>query len=67
MRHVLVDDDTLDEGSILERASDFAVDLDEFKVNIAALEVCNREDCINGDGGKLVVSDRNTTDIDEFS
>lgn len=41
MRHVLVDDDTLDEGSILERASDFAVDLDEFKVDVAALEVCN--------------------------
>lgn len=60
MGHVLVDDDSLDEGSVFERTSDFAVDLDELKVDIAALEIGNGEDRFNSDGGKFVVRDRDT-------
>lgn len=65
MGHVLVDDDTLDEGSVFERTSDLAVDLDELKIDIAALEVGNREDRFNSDGSEFVVRDRNTMEYSE--
>lgn len=52
---ILVDDDALDEEGVLERAADLAVDLDELKVDVLALEVSNRQNSIDGDLGELVV------------
>ena len=48
MRHILVDDDTADEGSVAESATDLAENLDEIEWNIAALEVRNCENGVNG-------------------
>lgn len=56
MRHVLVDDDTLDQCGIFQRATYFRVYFDEFKVNIFPLEVRDREDSIDCDLRKLLVS-----------
>jgi hypothetical protein len=53
--HVLVDDDAFDEGGVFEGAADFGVYFDEFKVDVSAVEVCDCEDCVDGDLGEFVV------------
>jgi len=58
VRKVLVDNDTVDNVRVLEGTTDLAVDLDELKVDVAALEVGNGKDGIDGNVGKLVVGNR---------
>ena len=53
VRHVLVDEHTLDEGCVGQRATDFAVHLDEVKGNITTFDVCDRQYCIHGNLCKL--------------
>lgn len=55
MREVLVYYDALDEQCVLERSSDLAIHLDQLEVDVLALEICNGENGIDGDVGKLVV------------
>lgn len=52
---ILVDDDALDEDGVLERAADLAVDLDQLKVDVLALEIRNGQHGVDGNVGKLVV------------
>lgn len=54
---VLVDDDTVDELSVLEGTSDLSVDLDELKVDVLTLEVGDREDSVDGNLGELVAGE----------
>ena len=53
VRHVLVDEDALDEGGVSQRAADFSVDLDEVKGNIATFDIRHRQHCVYGDLSKL--------------
>lgn len=55
MRHVFVDEDTLDERCVSKRPADFAVDLDEVKWDVLALEIGHGEDGVYGDLSKLLV------------
>lgn len=63
MRHVLVDDDTLDERRVFEGTSDLAVDLDQLEIDVPTCEVGYREDGVDGDLGELFVSDRDAVRI----
>lgn len=63
VRHVLVDDDTLDERRVFEGTSDLAVDLDQLEIDVPTFEVGYREDGVDGDLGKLFVSDRDAVRI----
>lgn len=58
MGEVLVDDDTVYKAGVLKSTSDLAVDLDELKVDVTALQVGNGENRVDGNVGKLVVGDR---------
>ena len=60
MRHVLVDENALDERGVSERAADFAVDLDEIKGDVFPLEVSYRHDCLHCNLGELLVFFRHT-------
>jgi len=60
MRKILVNNNTLDEGCIFERTSDFTIDLDELEIDIFTGKVGDGEDGIDGDVGKFVVGDRDT-------
>jgi hypothetical protein len=60
VRKVLVDNNTLDEGCIVKRSSDFTINLDELKVDVFTVKVGNGENSVNGDIGKFVVSNRDT-------
>jgi hypothetical protein len=53
--HVLVQEHTLDEGCIVERAADFAVDLDQVEGDVFALHIRYLEHCIDGDLSKFFV------------
>lgn len=55
VRHVLVDEHALDEFCISEGATDFAVDLDEVEKDVPTGEICDGQDGINRDLGKLFV------------
>jgi len=55
MREILVDNNTLDEGCIFERTSDFTIDLDELEVDVFTGEVSDGEDGVYGDVGKFVM------------
>lgn len=55
VRHVLVEENSLDESGILERSSDLAGDLDEVERDILAVKVGDRENSIDSDLGKEVV------------
>lgn len=61
MREILVDNDTLDEKRILESTANLSVDLDQFEVDIFALEIGNGEYGIDGNLSKLVVGFRDTS------
>jgi hypothetical protein len=63
VRHVLVDDDTLDERRVFEGTSDLAVDLDQLEVDVPTFEVGYREDGVDGDLGELFVGDRDAVRI----
>jgi hypothetical protein len=52
VRHVLVEEDTADEGCVLEGATDLAGDLDEVERNVATVEVGNGENGVDGDLGE---------------
>lgn len=52
---VLVDDDALDEEGVFEGTAEFAVDFDEFEVNVLALEVGDGEDGVDCHFGELFV------------
>ena len=58
VRHVLVNNDSLDERRVLQRSSDFAIDLDQLKVYVSSFEVGHGEHGINGDLSELFVCDR---------
>jgi len=49
MRHILIDDDSLNEHGVLERSSNSSIDLDELEINVLSLEVGNRDDGVDGD------------------
>ncbi len=55
MRHVLVEEDALDQGSVLERAADLAGHLDQVKRDVLALKVRNRQNCVDRDLGEQAV------------
>lgn len=55
MGKVLVYYDALDQQCVLEGTADLAVDLDELKVDVLAVKVCDGQDGIDGDVGELVV------------
>jgi hypothetical protein len=63
VRHVLVDDDTLDERRVFEGTSDLAVDLDQLEIDVPTFEVGYREDGVDGDLGELFVGDRDAVRI----
>ena len=60
VRHVLVDNNTLEQRCVVQRSTDFTVDLDQFEIDISAGQIGNREDGVNGNGSKLVVGDGDT-------
>jgi hypothetical protein len=55
VRHVLVDEDAFDELDIRKRTADFPVDFDEIEKNVPAGEVCDREDGVDSNLGKVLV------------
>ena len=57
MREILVDNNTLDEGCIFERTSDFTIDLDELEIDVFTGKVGDSEDGVDGNIGELVVGD----------
>ena len=57
MREILIDNNTLDEGCIFERTSDFTIDLDELEIDVFTGKVGDGEDSIDGDISKFVMSD----------
>ena len=57
MREILVDNNTLDEGCIFERTSDFTIDLDELEIDVFTVKVGDGEDSVDGNIGKFVMSD----------
>lgn len=59
MRHVLVEQDALDQGRVLERTADLARHLDQVEWHVPALEVGHGEDGVDGDLGKQAVRFRN--------
>lgn len=61
VRHVLINDNSLDQEGIRKGTSNFAFDLDEFEVDVFSFEICNRQDRIHSDLGELIVALRNTT------
>jgi hypothetical protein len=48
VRHVFVDEHTLDQRGVGEGAPDFSVHLDQIERYIASLEICYRQDRIDG-------------------
>jgi len=60
MREILVDNNTLDEGCIFERTSDFTIDLDELEIDVFTGQVGDGEDGIYGNIGEFIVGDRHT-------
>ena len=56
VRHVLVEEDSLDKRRVLERTADLAGDLDEVERDVLAFEVGDGEDCVDGDLGEETVS-----------
>jgi hypothetical protein len=63
VRHVLVDDDTLDERRVFQRTSDLAVDLDQLEIDVPTFEVGHRQDGVDSDLSELFVSDRDAVRI----
>jgi len=59
MGHVFVDQNTLDQFGVGERASNFSFDLDEIKRNIAPFQVGNSEDRVYSDLCEMGVLLRN--------
>ena len=57
VREILVDNNTLDEGCIFERTSDFTIDLDELEIDVFTGKVGDSEDGVDGNIGELVVGD----------
>ena len=57
MREILVDNNTLDEGCIFERTSDFTIDFDELEIDVFTGKVGDSEDGVDGNIGELVVGD----------
>lgn len=55
VRHVLVDKNTLDEGSVCERAADLAIHLDEIERHVFPFEVRDSEHRVYGNLRKLLV------------
>ena len=55
VRHVLVKQDSLNQGCVFQRASDFAGDLDEVKRDVFAFEVRDREHGVDRDLGEQAV------------
>jgi len=51
--HVLVQEHTLDEGCIIERTTNFAIDLDQVEGDVFALHIRYLEHCIDGDLGEF--------------
>jgi hypothetical protein len=60
MREVLVDEHAVDERCVGERTANFAVDFDEVERHVAAFEICDGENGIDGDLGELLVLLRDT-------
>lgn len=60
VREILVDDNTIYEQRVLEGTTDFAIHLDQFEVNVPALQIRNRQHGIHGDLGELVMRLGNT-------
>jgi len=58
--HVLVQEHTLDEGYIVERTTDFAVDFDQVERDVFALHIRYLEYCIDGDLGEFFMCFRYT-------
>ena len=48
VRHVLVQEHALDEGRVVERATDFAVDFDQIEGDVFALHIRHLEHCVHG-------------------
>jgi len=57
MREILVDNNTLDEGCIFERTSDFTIDFDELEIDVFTVKVGDGEDSVDGNIGKFVMGD----------
>lgn len=60
MRHIFVDEYTLDECGISERAADFAIDLDQVEGDVLAVEVSNLQNSVYSNLCKLLVLFRHT-------
>lgn len=60
VRHVLVDHHTVHECRVLERATHLAVDLDQLKVDVAAVQVGDAQHRVDRDARKLVGRFRDT-------
>ena len=56
MRHIFVNNDSLDQHRIFHASSDLGFDLDEFEVDILTLNVGHGEDRVHGDLGHLPVA-----------
>eukprot|EP00050_Salpingoeca_kvevrii_P010683 m.9769 g.9769 ORF g.9769 m.9769 type:complete len:527 (-) comp3015_c0_seq2:171-1751(-) len=52
----LVQHNTVDELAVLKAGTNLAINLDELKIDIASLHVCDRENGIDGHLGKLAVT-----------
>lgn len=53
---VLVDDDSFDEGRLLQLPPDLTLHLDQLKVNIFPLHVCHAQDGLHGYLGHLTLT-----------
>lgn len=55
MRHVFVDQNTFDEGSVGQRSSDLSVDFDQVEGYISSFQISYCKDGVNGNLGELSV------------
>jgi hypothetical protein len=53
--HVLVQEHTLDEGCIVKRTTDFAINFDQVERDVFALQISYLEYCVYGDLGEFFV------------
>ena len=67
VRHVLVDDDSLNESGVLEGSSDLSINLDELEIDIATLEIGDREHGVDSNLGELDMCLGNAVCIKEDS
>ena len=61
VREVFVDDDAFDEHRVLQLSADFALDLDQFEVDVFSVHVSDGQDGVDGDHRHLVVTSVNNT------